>query len=105
MSKRMICSGTSNGTKARNVAGRITPTGQLEPTRAFKPISASSNSRVGWCFLVLFGAVTASPPAPAQQKTGPGITGEDSLTWKGITFYGVVDIGFQYDTHSAPFTP
>lgn len=61
--------------------------------------------RVGWWFLVLIGAVTTSTPAPAQQKTGPGITGEDSLTRKGITFYGVVDIGFQYDTHSAPFTP
>ncbi len=55
--------------------------------------------------LVLFGAVTASVPALAQQKTGPGITGEESLTWHGITLYGVVDIGVQYDTHSAPFTP
>ena len=51
------------------------------------------------------GAMTASIPALAQQKTGPGITGDDSLTWRGITLYGVVDIGLQYDTHSAPFTP
>jgi predicted porin len=50
-------------------------------------------------------AMTASTSARAQQKTGPSITGDDSLTWKGITFYGVVDIGVQYDTHSAPFTP
>jgi predicted porin len=49
--------------------------------------------------------MTASVPVLAQQKTGPGITGDDSLTWHGITLYGVVDIGFQYDTHSAPFTP
>jgi predicted porin len=57
--------------------------------------------------LVLFvwAALTGSVQAPAQQKTGPGITGEDSLTWRGITLYGVVDIGLQYDTHSAPFTP
>jgi predicted porin len=53
----------------------------------------------------LAGAMTASVPALAQQKTGPGITGDDALTWHGITLYGVVDIGFQYDTHSAPFTP
>src|SRR6202030_2763528 len=33
------------------------------------------------------------------------ITGDDSLTWHGITLYGVVDIGLQFDTHSAPFTP
>ena len=50
-------------------------------------------------------AMTASVPAHAQQKTGPGITGDDSLTWHGITLYGVIDIGLQFDTHSAPFTP
>ena len=49
--------------------------------------------------------MTASVGALAQQKTGPGITGDDSLTWHGITLYGVIDIGVQYDTHSAPFTP
>ena len=65
----------------------------------------SSSLTLGWCALVLFGAMTASLPALAQQKTGPGITGDDSLTWHGITLYGVVDIGVQYDTHSAPFTP
>jgi predicted porin len=50
-------------------------------------------------------AMAASVPAHAQQKTGPGITGDDSLTWHGITLYGVIDIGLQFDTHSAPFTP
>ncbi len=58
--------------------------------------------RVGVLLLIVFAAAV---PARAQQKTGPGITGEDSLTWQGITFYGVIDIGVQYDTHSAPFTP
>src|SRR5215469_6577129 len=57
------------------------------------------------CVLLLFTALAAAVPAFGQQKTGPGITGEDSLTWKGITLYGVVDIGLQYDTHMAPFTP
>jgi len=61
--------------------------------------------RPGWCALILFGAMTASVPALAQQKSGPGIRGDDSLTWHGITLYGVVDLGLQYDTHSAPFTP
>ena len=50
-------------------------------------------------------ALSVSFPALAQQKTGPGISGDDSLTWHGITLYGVIDIGLQYDTHSAPFTP
>jgi predicted porin len=73
---------------------------------AFNPFSTGLRDlRLGWCGLVLFGAMTASAPVLAQQKTGPGITGEDSLTWHGITLYGVVDIGVQFDTHSAPFTP
>src|SRR3984885_3153954 len=54
---------------------------------------------------LMVSAMTASAPAHAQQKTGPGITGDDSLTWHGITLYGVIDLGVQYDTHSAPFTP
>ena len=60
---------------------------------------------LGWCALILLTATTASVPALSQQKTGPGISGDDSLTWRGITLYGVIDVGLQYDTHSAPFTP
>jgi predicted porin len=56
-------------------------------------------------WVLLFSALAAASPARAQQKTGPGITGDDSLTWHGITLYGVIDIGVQFDTHSAPFTP
>ena len=39
-----------------------------------------------------------STPAPATKAE------DSSLTWKGITLYGIVDIGIQYDTHSAPFS-
>ena len=60
--------------------------------------------RLRWCGLLLLGALIASFPARAQQKTGPGITDEDALTWHGVTLYGVVDVGVQYDTHSASFT-
>jgi len=61
-------------------------------------------------FVLTLIALSVSVPvtstrAIAQQKTGPGITGDDRLTWNGITLYGVVDIGVQYDTHGAPFTP
>lgn len=58
----------------------------------------------GWSALAMLGAVIASSPALAQQKTGPSITGDDSLTLYGITFYGVIDVGYQYDSHSAPFS-
>lgn len=60
---------------------------------------------ITWCALVALATITASTPASAQQKTGPGVPADDSLTWQGITLYGVVDVGLQYDTHSAPFTP
>jgi hypothetical protein len=46
-------------------------------------------------WILLLSALAAAIPAHAQQKTGPGITGEDSLTWHGVTLYGVVDIGVQ----------
>ena len=59
--------------------------------------------KYGW--ILLLSCLVAAVPVHAQQKTGPGITGDDSLTWQGITLYGVIDIGVQYDTHSAPFTP
>src|SRR6201996_2860507 len=58
-----------------------------------------------YAWVLLWSALAAAVPARAQQKTGPGVTGDDSLTWHGITLYGVIDIGVQYDTHSAPFTP
>jgi predicted porin len=56
-------------------------------------------------WLLFLSSLAAAGDAHAQQKTGPSITGDDSLTWHGITLYGVIDIGVQYDTHSAPFTP
>jgi predicted porin len=61
--------------------------------------------RIAWCTLISLSAVTASIPALSQQKTGPGVPADESLTWQGITLYGVIDVGLQYDTHSAPFTP
>jgi predicted porin len=89
-----------------NYSNRTHLTGRSRPAHAFQHSSKnSSDSRLGWCGLMLVSAMTASVPALAQQKTGPGIVGDDALTWHGITLYGVVDVGIQYDTHSAPFTP
>jgi len=44
-------------------------------------------------------AQTATPATPAPAKAE-----DSSLTWHGITLYGIIDIGVQYDTHSAPFS-
>ena len=89
-----------------NYTSRTLLRGRDCPALAFKTSSSGpSGLRLAWRGLVLLSAISASVPALAQQKTGPGITGDDALTWHGITLYGVVDIGLQYDTHSAPFTP
>src|ERR1700677_2233637 len=53
---------------------------------------------------MMLSGLCLSLPALSQQKTGPGITGDDSLTWHGITLYGVIDIGLQYQTHAAPLS-
>jgi predicted porin len=79
-------------------------------------MTSSETTGQGWAYMLnralrrsrvlfVFIAVAASVQALAQQKTGPGITGAESLTWHGITLYGVIDLGVQYDTESAPFTP
>jgi len=90
-----------------NYTGRASLLERLCHVLPSKPTSTgTSDLRLAWCAAaVLVGTVTASFPALAQQKTGPGFTDEDSLTWHGITLYGVLDAGVQYDTHSAPFTP
>lgn len=50
----------------------------------------------------LFTALLACAGA-AQGQTSSSAS-DESLTWKGITIYGIVDLGIQYDTHSAPFS-
>src|SRR5215469_6459081 len=50
-------------------------------------------------------SLAAAGVVQAQTSAPPATKPEDSsLTWKGITLYGTVDIGVQYDTHSAPFS-
>jgi hypothetical protein len=53
-----------------------------------------------------FAALTAATAAQAQ-NVGPAPAnngGDDSLSWKGITLYGIVDIGLQYQNHGAPIS-
>lgn len=46
------------------------------------------------------GLAQAQSVSPTVQPT----PNDQSLTWHGITLYGIVDIGLQYDTHGAPFS-
>jgi len=50
----------------------------------------------GWLLGIWLAAIGV---AQAQSATAPP---DDSLTWHGITLYGIVDLGLQYQTHGAP---
>jgi len=54
-------------------------------------------------FMVLVAAAAVAHGQSAPSSSKPS-SEDSSLTWKGITLYGIVDIGVQYDTHSAPFS-
>ncbi len=54
----------------------------------------------------IFLALAATGVAQAQSMgtAGTGAANDESLTWHGITLYGIVDIGLQYDSHMAPIS-
>jgi predicted porin len=54
--------------------------------------------------LALLGALAGSGAAMAQSSTAPAASSDESLTWHGITLYGIVDLGLQYQTHGAPIS-
>jgi predicted porin len=56
--------------------------------------------------VALLGALSAvSGLANAQSAVGPVMAPADgALTYKGITLYGIVDVGLQLETHGAPFS-
>jgi predicted porin len=45
-------------------------------------------------------AQTAQTPSTPSQAAAV----DEGLSWHGITLYGIVDLGFQYETHGAPFS-
>ena len=57
----------------------------------------------GILYLGIFSAVIGV--AQAQSAAGPsGAPADESLTWHGITLYGIVDVGIQNQTHGAPIS-
>ena len=54
------------------------------------------------------GVVNAQTAAPPLAPTPPVVVTKsdsgNSLTWNGITLYGIVDIGLQYQTHGVPIS-
>jgi predicted porin len=82
--------------------------------RNFNPIIAAmklnqAGGRRGLSYLgasLLAGALAVGTAAQAQTSTPtvPPAPADESLTWHGITLYGIVDMDYQYETHGAPFS-
>jgi predicted porin len=52
-------------------------------------------------------ALLAAGSAVQAQTTSPTsapASADQSLTWNGITLYGIIDMDFQYESHGAPFS-
>ena len=47
---------------------------------------------------------TAIAAAVATGLPSPATAADDSLTWNGVTLYGIYDIGVAYQTHGVPLT-
>jgi len=75
----------------------------MKPIHTESPASARARGGRGPARLasacVLLAALGGAGLAQAQTASD-----DSSLTWHGITLYGIVDLGLQYDTHSAPFS-
>jgi len=55
--------------------------------------------------LALGALLAASGGAQAQSSMGPvPLPADGSLTLHGVTLYGIVDVGLQYESHGAPFS-
>ena len=56
---------------------------------------------------VVAAAVLAATGLAQAQTTSPTATpasADESLSWHGITLYGIVDVDFQYESHGAPLS-
>jgi predicted porin len=56
---------------------------------------------------MVLGTMLAASSVARAQNVGPAPPnngGDDSLTWKGITLYGIVDVGLQYQNHGTPIS-
>jgi predicted porin len=77
----------------------------MKPT-SLPLLSRNSARPLTWAALAALSAVAG----PALAQTLPPVTpatqsAEDlGLTWHGITLYGIIDVGLQYETHGAPFS-
>jgi len=78
----------------------IAPLGTTRGEQPGRARLAARSSVLAAAVLAATGLAQAQTTAP----TSPPSSADDSLTWHGITLYGIVDMDFQYESHGAPFS-
>jgi predicted porin len=63
-----------------------------------------SAALLGGFAAALLGATGVAQAQQSVSSTVQPAPNDESLTWHGITLYGVVDMDFQYETHGAPLS-
>src|SRR6202140_3080885 len=72
---------------------------------AFRARRSRGIARLGGACVLAAACWCAAAPAQAQSSGPPAPKAPDSsLTWNGITLYGIVDVGLQYQTHGVPIS-
>jgi predicted porin len=61
-------------------------------------------ARVGALLALTFAAAGVAQAQTAAPPAAPPKSEDTSLTWHGITLYGIIDIGLQYQTHGTPIS-
>src|SRR6266446_5558538 len=82
--------------------------GRTSPARACPADDSASRARRGGGIarvVGVLGAVCCGAGTLAQaQSAAAAPKADSSLTWNGITLYGIVDVGVQYQTHGVPIS-
>jgi predicted porin len=86
----------------RNFNSIIAAAMKLDQSRGHRELSHPGRSLLACACALL--AVGSAVQAQTTTPTAPPAPASDSLTWNGITLYGVIDMDFQYETHGAPFS-
>jgi len=63
-----------------------------------------TTGRNGFLLCALLAATGAAQAQSTAATAAPAAPADDGLTFHGITLYGTVDLGLQYQTHGAPIS-
>jgi predicted porin len=74
---------------------RTVGVGQIQQSETYSAMKVANT--------ILVGSLLSAGLAHAQSAVAPPAD-DDALTYRGITLYGTVDLGIQYQTHGAPIS-